>query len=68
MTGNIDKIKNLINNGIDPNVKMTDWFDSEPLGWAASFGELYAVIELIKLGADPFRPANQAGNTPLSDA
>ena len=54
--------------GRDPNEKMTDWFDSEPLGWAASFGELGAVIELILLGADPLRPMNKAGNTPLCDA
>lgn len=47
---------------------MTDWFESQPLGWAASCGQLNAVIELIKLGADPLLPPNDAGNTPLMDA
>ena len=37
-------------------------------GWAASFGEINALIELIKLGADPLLPPNKAGNTPLTDA
>ena len=44
------------------------WEDSEPLGWAASLGQLDAVRALIECGADPLRPANKAGNTPLSDA
>ena len=52
----------------DANQKMTDWFDSEPLGWAASFGELDAVRALIECGADPLRPPNAAGQTPLTDA
>ena len=38
------------------------------MGWAASFGQLDAVRALIECGADPLRPANKAGNTPLSDA
>ena len=42
--------------------------DSEPLGWAASFGQLDAIRALISCGADPLRPANKAGQTPLSDA
>jgi len=69
MEGNVAAIRNLTTTGgIDPNVKMTDWFDSEPLGWAASFGELKAVIALIETGADPLRPPNKAGNTPRADA
>ena len=52
----------------DPNEKMGEWFDSEALGWAASFGELDAVRELIICGANPLRPANKAGETPKSDA
>ena len=47
---------------------MSDWYDSEPLGWAASFGELPTIIALIRNGADPLRPANKGGNTPLKDA
>jgi hypothetical protein len=58
----------VISNRFDANQKMTDWFDSEPLGWAASFGQLDAVRVLIECGADPLRPSNAAGNTPLKDA
>mmetsp|Transcript_1551 Transcript_1551/g.5697 ORF Transcript_1551/g.5697 Transcript_1551/m.5697 type:complete len:501 (-) Transcript_1551:839-2341(-) len=70
MTGDVYTIEKLTSGkgGRDPNEKMTSWFDSEPLGWAASLGQLAAVIALIKVGADPSRPANKAGNTPLSDA
>ncbi len=68
MKGDVKTIKSLIESGRDPNEKMTDWFDSEPLGWSASFNELSASIPLIQGGADPLRPANKAGNTPLKDA
>jgi len=47
---------------------MPEWFDSEPLGWSCSMGRLANTRELILLGADPMRPANKAGNTPLKDA
>jgi hypothetical protein len=53
---------------MDPNLKMTSWFNSEPLGWAASFGQLDAVKTLIEVGADPGRPPNKAGFTPITDA
>lgn len=53
---------------MDPNQKLTDWHDSEPLGWSASFGNLAATIKLIQLGADPLRPMNKSGFTPLTDA
>jgi len=68
MIGDVDAIDALVAFGHDPNVKMTDWFDSEPLGWAASFGQCTAIEALCGHGADPRRPANTAGNTPLSDA
>merc|ERR1719327_474477 len=68
MIGDVDAIDALVAFGHDPNVKMTDWFDSEPLGWAASFGQCKAIEALCAAGADPSRPANLAGNTPLSDA
>jgi len=68
MIGDIEAIYALVAAGHDPNVKMTDWFDSEPLGWAASFGQCKAIEALCEAGADPSRPANLAGNTPLSDA
>lgn len=68
MTGDVAAIHQLVADGHDPNVKMTEWFDSEPLGWAASLGQLNAVIALIQAGADPLRPPNKANNTPLLDA
>merc|ERR1719267_449231 len=66
--GDVAAINALCAAGHDPNVKMTRWFDSEPLGWAASFGQCRAIEALVANGADPRRPANLAGNTPLSDA
>jgi len=68
MIGDVEAIGALLAAGHDPNVKMTDWFDSEPLGWAASFGQCRAIEALCAAGADPSRPANLSGNTPLSDA
>jgi hypothetical protein len=46
---------------------MTDWFDSQAVGWAASFGQLGALRCLVDLGADPM-VINKASNTALSDA
>ena len=46
---------------------MTVWFDSEPVGWAASFGQLGALRCLIDLGAYPFTK-NKAGNDTIDDA
>ena len=66
--GDVGAIESLVAHGYDPNVKMTDWFDSEPLGWAASFGQCKAIEALCAAGADPRRAANLAGETPLSDA
>merc|ERR1719450_800391 len=68
MIGDVAAIETLVAHGHDPNVKMPIWFDSEPLGWAASFGQCRAIEALCAAGADPGRPANLAGNTPLSDA
>ena len=68
MIGDVKAIDALVAAGHDPNVKMSDWFDSEPLGWAASFGQCKAIKALCSHGADPGRPANLAGHTPLSDA
>ena len=70
MRGECDRIRVLTvsTNRFDAYAKMTDWYDSEPLGWAASFGQLDAVRALIECGADPLRPPNAAGNTPLRDA
>ena len=53
MIGDIEAIYALVAAGHDPNVKMTDWFDSEPLGWAASFGQCKAIEALCEAGADP---------------
>lgn len=68
MIGDVAAINALCDAGHDPNVKMGIWFDSEPLGWAASFGQCRAIEALVAHGADPRRPANLAGETPLSDA
>jgi len=72
MRGDVESIKRLCKNNTsdshDPNEKMSEWFDSVPLGWAASFGHLDAVIALIQYGADPQPPMNKAGFTPLTDA
>ena len=69
MRGQCDVVRDLIENSYyDPNQKMVDWFDCEPLGWAASYGHLATVITLIQLGADPRRPANKACSRPLDDA
>ena len=68
MIGDVEAIDALVAAGHDPNVKMSDWYDSEPLGWAASFGQCKAIEALCAHGADPGRPANLAGYTPLSDA
>ena len=68
MRGEVETIRSLCRAGRDPNEKMVEWFDSEPLGWAASFGQLDSVRVLIEFGADPLRPPNKAGVTPMSDA
>ena len=71
MRGECDRVRELTGREtgrFDANQKMPVWFDSEPLGWAASFGQLDAVRALIECGADPLRPPNAAGQTPLSDA
>ena len=68
LRGEVEAIHRLCSAGQDPNSKMTAFYDSEPLGWAASHGHLGAVVALIQCGADPLRPANKAGNTPLTDA
>ena len=35
MRGEIQKIRDLCAEGHDPNVKMSAWYDSEPLGWVS---------------------------------
>eukprot|EP00239_Pterosperma_sp_CCMP1384_P001094 CAMPEP_0197844896 /NCGR_PEP_ID=MMETSP1438-20131217/1874_1 /TAXON_ID=1461541 /ORGANISM="Pterosperma sp., Strain CCMP1384" /LENGTH=122 /DNA_ID=CAMNT_0043455925 /DNA_START=62 /DNA_END=430 /DNA_ORIENTATION=- len=69
MKGDIQRIQDLIEKeNVDPNGIMKAWHDSTPLGWAAAFGQLSAVIKLIQLGADPLKPPNKVGNTPLRSA
>ena len=65
--GDLTTIARLIEEGADPNEKVTDWFDAQAIGWAASFGQLEAVKLLIKLGADE-ACENKSGNTALTDA
>lgn len=64
MEGNIAKIRGLIRIGLNPNQQCEPINNSKPLGWAAHFGHLGAVITLIELGADPFPPPNKKGMTP----
>ena len=72
MRGDVAELRRIQNDlgdiYFDPDERMIEWFESEPLGWAASLGQLHALRELIVLGADPLRPPNTSGNTPLSDA
>ena len=68
MRGDVKSITTLLARHADANLKMTDWYDTEPLSWAASFNQLDCIIALIEGGADPLRPPNETGNTPLSDA
>jgi len=51
----------------DPNGKMPLWFFSEPIGWAASHGQLHTVMVLVKNGANPER-VNGANQTAFTDA
>ena len=51
----------------DPNGKQPLWFCAEPIGYAASFGQLHTVMELVKNGANPHR-RNGAGENAWSDA
>lgn len=52
----------------DPNTRMESWWETEPLSWAASHGQLGALVRLIQMGADPLRPPDTAGETPYSYA
>ena len=65
--GDLTTITRLIEEGADPNEKVTDWFDAQAIGWATSFGQLEAVKLLIKLGADE-ACVNKSGFTALTDA
>jgi len=51
----------------DPNSKNPLWCCAEPLGWAASFGQLHTVMVLVKNGAIP-DTKNAAGQNAWSDA
>jgi hypothetical protein len=53
---------------IDPNLQMTDWYNSSPLSWASGFGQLKAVMLLISLGAVHTGSSNAMGFNPKSDA
>jgi len=50
-----------------PNAKNPLWCCSEPLGWAASHGQLHTVMALVGNGADP-RSLNAAGYNAVTDA
>ena len=51
----------------DPSGKMPLWFCSEPLGWAASHGQLHTVMSLVEHGANPYT-MNGSGNNAFTDA
>lgn len=51
----------------NPNVKNPLWFCSEPLGWAASHGQLHTVMALVGNGANP-DTKNLSGNNTFTDA
>jgi len=51
----------------DPNAKQPLWFCAEPIGWAASHGQLHSVMVLVKNGANPHR-FNGANNNAYTDA
>lgn len=51
----------------DPNAMQPLWFCAQPVGWAASFGQLHVVMSLVKNGASP-RRVNGAGENAWSDA
>ena len=51
----------------DPNSMQPLWCFGQAHGWAASFGQLHAVMALAKNGADIDR-SNCAGNNARSDA
>eukprot|EP00397_Hematodinium_sp_SG-2012_P001965 GEMP01001970.1.p1 GENE.GEMP01001970.1~~GEMP01001970.1.p1 ORF type:complete len:1630 (+),score=435.81 GEMP01001970.1:70-4959(+) len=68
MIGDVQGIHRLCVEGHDPNGKMLDRFDSEPLTCAAAHGQLASVVVLCQCGADPQRPADKANHTPLTKA
>mmetsp|Transcript_58896 Transcript_58896/g.164529 ORF Transcript_58896/g.164529 Transcript_58896/m.164529 type:complete len:456 (-) Transcript_58896:262-1629(-) len=51
----------------DPNSKQPLWCCSEPIGWAASHGQLHTVMALVKNGAKPVTK-NAAGFNAWGDA
>jgi len=50
-----------------PNSKNPLWCCAEPLGWAASFGQLHTVMALVANGAQP-NTKNASNNDAYSDA
>jgi hypothetical protein len=50
-----------------PNSKNPLWCCAEPLGWAASFGQLHTVMALVANGAKP-HTKNMAGENAFTDA
>jgi len=66
-TSNANPFKYIPCSPCDPNSKNPLWFCSEPIGWAASFGQLHTVMVLCKNGANPNRK-NLSGNNAFTDA
>lgn len=52
MMGNVRDIHRLIKEkGIDPNSKCSHWFDVQPVWYAACYGQLHAVLALMKVSS-----------------
>ena len=67
MLGCTPAVKCMLACGANANSELKCWFDSDPMGWASSFGHLPSLIALIRAGGNPFL-ANKSGNNALSDA
>jgi hypothetical protein len=50
MMGDVARIRHLIRDqGVDPNNKCSAWYDAQAIGWAASYGQLHALIALLQV-------------------
>jgi len=54
MMGEVDEVKKCLANGTDPNMKCTFWYDSTPIQWAASNGQIGVIIALVEAGVNPY--------------
>eukprot|EP00494_Astrolonche_serrata_P030190 UN30457 len=52
--GDLQKLKELLDSGSEPQEPVKEWYDSTPIGWAASYGDVDCMVALILAGAQPF--------------